>query len=347
MMTDQSVNEKYEVGVSLGPGGLCGVTGATGHIGNVLIRRLREQGRRVRAILLPGEETTPISGLEVERVEADVRDPARLLKALKGVDTLFHLAGVISISPGKANLMDKVNVQGTRNVVQAAIESGVRRLVYTSSVHAFVAPREGVSTCETTLIDPLRVIGAYGRSKARATAEVIAGMHRGLDAVIVFPSGVIGPYDFRLSEMGQLIVDFARRRLFAYIDGAYDFVDVRDVAEGLIQAAGRGRAGEGYLLTGSTVSVRELLNTLSELTGNPVPKLRIPYRLARTISYLMPVYYALNRRKPRFTTYSIDVLNSNCRMDCSKAASELDFRRRPIRQTLADSLQWFRENGRF
>lgn len=321
------------------------VTGATGHIGNVLVRELLRQGRPVRTLLLPGEDATPLAGLAVERVVADVRDPGSLVPPFRGVGLVFHLAGLIAIVPGRGRLMNEINVVGTRNVVSAAIESGVRRLVYTSSVHAFTEPPPDRRTCEGTAIDPGSVLGAYGRSKARATHEVLAGMLRGLDAVIVFPSGVIGPYDFRRSEMGRLVIDFALGRLPAYVDGAYDFVDVRDVAQGLILAAEHGRKGEGYLLTGSVATVRGILDLLQELTGVPGPRLRLPYCLARLLALASPLCCRLTGRRPRFTTYSLQVLRSNPNMDCSKACREIGYTRRTIRESLADSLTWFRGAG--
>lgn len=321
------------------------VTGATGHIGNVLARRLAAEGRKVRALVLPGEDLTPIHGIPLEIVWGDVRDPGSLDRAFAQAGLVFHLAGLISISPGQRKLMHEVNVLGTRNVCQAAIRARVRRLAYVSSVHAFVERSLAASLDESCTIDPTNVLGDYGRSKARATQEVLAAALQGLNAVVVFPSGVIGPYDFKGSEMGQLVLDLVRRRLSAYIDGAYDFVDVRDVVQGLVLAAENGRKGEGYLLTGHVVSVRDILGILHDLTGIEPPRVRLPYWFARAASRLTPLYYRLNRRKPRFTTYSLDVLRSNSRMDCSKACRELGFKRRPVRESLADSLQWFREAG--
>jgi dihydroflavonol-4-reductase len=321
------------------------ITGATGHIGNVLARTLVAQGRPVRAVVLPGEDLAPIQDVRLETVVADIRDSALLERAFAGADTVFHLAGLISISPGQVRLMHEVNVVGTRNAVQAALRARVRRLVYTSSVHAFVEPPGDTALSEATSIDPAHVLGDYGRSKARATHEVLAGVLQGLDAVLVFPSGVIGPYDFRVSEMGQLLLDFCRRRLGAWIDGAYDFADVRDVVQGLILAAEKGRRGGGYVLSGNVVTVREILNLLQELTGIQPPRVRLPYWFARLVSRFTPVYYRLAHRKPRFTTYSLDVLHSNCRMDCSRAQQELGYVCRPARESIADSLQWFRSAG--
>jgi dihydroflavonol-4-reductase len=242
--------------------------------------------------------------------------------------------------------LHEVNVLGARNVARACLEAGVRRVVYTSSVHALEVPPVGVPLCETTEFRPEALDGDYARSKARASIEIRESVERGLDAVMVFPSGIIGPYDFRLSEMGHLFTDFARGRLKAYVDGAYDFVDVRDVVAGLILAAERGRRGEGYILSGERISVKGLLALLEQVTGVRSRARRLPIRLARFAARFAPVYYRLRRAKPRFTSYSLRVLASNCLMSSAKAASELGYAPRPLRETVRNTIEWFVATGR-
>ena len=219
------------------------VTGATGHIGNVLVRELLKRGQTVRAMIMPGEDTAPLHGLSVELVEGDVLDFCSLMAAFEGVEVVYHLAGLISIMPGKDALVQTVNVLGTRNVIQAARLAGVRRLVYTSSIHAFQRVPHGILIDESIPFDPQHAISAYDHSKAQASLEVLKAVETGLDAVIACPTGVIGPYDFRRSEMGRLIADCLGNKPLFYVDGAYDFVDVRDVAAGLILAGQHGRTG--------------------------------------------------------------------------------------------------------
>ncbi|HSQ18010.1 MAG TPA: NAD-dependent epimerase/dehydratase family protein, partial [Anaerolineales bacterium] len=166
------------------------VTGATGHIGNVLVRHLLSRGERVRAMLMPGEDPSPLDGLEVEQVEADVLDYQSVLGALREVDVVYHLAGIISILPGRNHLVDAVNVIGTRNVLQAARLSGVNRLVYTSSIHALTRMPHGITIDETVPFDPQHAISAYDHSKAQASLEVLKAVQAGLDAVIACPTGV-------------------------------------------------------------------------------------------------------------------------------------------------------------
>ena len=322
------------------------VTGATGHVGNVLVRELVRRGQRVKAIVHPSETTEAIAGLDVEVVRADVRSFGSLLTAFAGADLVYHLAGIITISGGQARLLHEVNVLGARNVAQACLKAGVRRLVYTSSVHALEEPPHGVPLCETTEFRPDALDGDYAKSKARASIEIRKCGERGLDAVMAFPSGIIGPYDFRLSEMGHLFTDFARGRLKAYVDGAYDFVDVRDVVAGLILAAEKGWRGEGYILSGERVSVKGLLTLLEQITGVRSKARRLPLRIARFAARFAPAYYRLRRAKPRFTSYSLRVLASNCLMSHAKAARELGYAPRPLRESVRDTIEWLVAAGR-
>ena len=312
----------------------------------MLIRELLRRGRPVRAVVQPGETTEAIDGLAVEVMRADVRDYGSLAPAFAGADLVYHLAGIISISGGRARLLHDVNVLGTRNVVRACREAGARRLVYTSSVHALAVPPGGVPICETDEFRPETLDGDYARSKARASIEIRNSVEQGLDAVMVFPSGIIGPYDFRLSEMGRLFTDFARGRLGAYVDGAYDFVDVRDVVAGLMLTAEKGRRGEGYILSGESVTVADLLALLEEVTGVRSRARRLPMRLARFAALFAPMYYRIRRARPRFTSYSLKVLASNCLMSSAKAARELGYAPRPLRETVRNTIEWFVATGR-
>lgn len=322
------------------------VTGATGHVGNALVRALRNSGAPVRAVVPAGEDRSCLQGLGIEFEPADVRDRRALERAFRGADTVYHLAGIVSIAGGDGTLLTEVNAGGTRNVVRACLAVGVRRLVYVSSVHALPEPPCGVPVRECERFDPARVLGDYARSKAEASNEVLAGVMDGLDAVMVFPSGIIGPYDYRPSEMGQLVIDYCTGRLRAYVDGGYDFVDVRDVAAALMAAAENGRTGEGYLLSGHRVTVRELLGALRHLTGIRGPRLKLPMWLAQAGLPFVRQYCALRHRRPLITSYSLKVLRSNSLMDRSKAERELGHRPRPLLETLAGTLEWFRATGR-
>jgi dihydroflavonol-4-reductase len=324
------------------------VTGATGHIGNVLVRQLLALGKKVRAFKLPGEDMAPLRGLEVDVVEGDVLDQTSLQRALEGVKHVYHLAGVISILSGVSRILDRVNVQGTRNVIAACREAAVERLVYTSSIHALAEAPHGAPIDERQPFDPARTRGDYGRSKAQASLEVVAAARQGLNAVIVCPTGVIGPYDFRRSEMSLVIGNYARRTLKLYVEGAYNFVDVRDVAAGHILACERGRVGESYILAGERITVKRLLETVEELTGRAAraPHVKVPFWLARWAANFTPLYYRLTRTRPQFTALALHTLCSNSEICAAKAQRELGYTARALRDSLKDTLAWFNANSR-
>ena len=318
------------------------VTGATGHIGNVLVRKLLERGEKVRAMLLPGESSESISGLNVETVEGDVLNLDSVFESLRGIKGIFHLAGVISIMPGPNPFVRKVNVEGTKNILHAAREKQSKKLVYTSSIHAIQRVEEGVID-ENIPYDMNNPYGAYDRSKAEATLEVLHAAQTGLEAVVACPTGVIGPYDFRGSMMGAVIHDAATAKPTLYVDGAYDFVDVRDVADGLITAAEKGKRGESYILSGQKISVRYMLETVREVTGKNFFQMKIPFDLAKFAAMFTPMYYQMAHATPRFTPYSLEVLKSNSNISHAKASRELGYHPRSLYESIRDTVKWFLE----
>lgn len=319
------------------------VTGGTGHIGNVLIRELVASGQTVRALVLPGEDRSILDGVPVEWVEGDVLNPASLTPAFAGVDTVYHLAGVISILPGHNEMVRRVNVEGTRNVLAAARAAGVRRLVYTSSIHAFKRVPHGVVVDESLPFDPEHAISSYDRSKAEASLEVLQAARDGLDAVVVAPTGVIGPQDFRVSEMGALIRSWLNPKTSVLIDGRYDFVDVRDVVRGEILAAEKGRRGEVYILSGQQIHLVQMLCVVKQVLDLPVKVLTIPLRWARFFARFAVLYYRMSRERPRFTPYSIETVRSNSVISSAKAERELGYRPRSLEQSLRDTVAWWKQ----
>ena len=318
------------------------VTGATGHVGNVLVRKLLERGEKVRALLLPGECRESISGLNVEAFEGDVLNLDSVFQSMRGVRGIFHLAGIISIMPGSNSFVHKVNVDGTKNILRAAMESGIRKLIYTSSIHAIRRVESGVID-ETVPYDMNNSYGAYDRSKAEATLDVLNAARSGLEAVVACPTGVIGPFDFRRSMMGAVIHDAAVAKPALYVDGAYDFVDVRDVADGLISAAENGKRGESYILSGQKISVRYLLETVREITGKNFFQMKIPFDLAKFATIFTPMYNQLAKATPRFTPYSLEVLQSNSNISHEKATQELGYSPRSLYESIKDTVKWFLE----
>jgi dihydroflavonol-4-reductase len=322
------------------------VTGATGHIGNVLIRELINCRQAVRAFVLPDDDCRPLTGLHADIIYGNVLDLKSLESAFEGVDTVFHLAGIVTIMPGMAELLERVNVGGMRNVIAACRAKGVRRLVYTSSIHAIAEPPHGTVIDESQPFDPDRVLGDYARSKARATLLLLDEVGKGgLDAVICCTTGVIGPWDYGISNIGQLILDFASGHLKSYVKGAYDFVDVRDVASGLVLAAEKGQTGRYYVFSGAQVQVPELMAELARSIGKPAPTYRIPAAIARAAGVPASIYYRLVRRRPVFTAYSIDVQRSNPEVSSARARGELGFKSRLWQESIHDHVEWFRTEG--
>jgi dihydroflavonol-4-reductase len=321
------------------------VTGATGHIGNVLVRRLVDDGAKVRTLVLPNEDLTPLEGLPVEIVVGDILDPDSLQPAFKDIQTAYHLAGMISIMPGANEYVRHVNLEGTLNVLQAAHQAGINRLVYTSSIHALSRIPHGTTIDEQIPFDSEHAISAYDQSKAAASIAVQEAMQSGLNAVIICPTGVIGPYDFRRSEMGQLIIDAMRSGPQLYVEGAYDFVDVRDVADGLVSAARRGRRGESYILSGEQIKIDWLISTVQRLAGMRAVMIKVPMSLAILSTRFAPTYYRLARTRPRFTRYALETVTSNSVISSDKARRELNYLPRSLSESLRDTVQWFRENN--
>ncbi|MEZ0395318.1 MAG: SDR family oxidoreductase [Anaerolineales bacterium] len=321
------------------------VTGATGHIGNVLVRLLLQRGQRVRALVRPGKRPRPLEGLEVDLVPGDLLDRDSLVRALSGVETVYHLAARISLAPGPDPETERVNLQGTRHLLAAMRQAGTRRLVYASSIYAMRVPPVGVVD-ESCPFDPHHARGAYDRSKAAASLEVQRAAAQGLEAVLVCPTAVVGPYDFRPSEAGRGIRYNMTPGLKFLVDGAYDFVDVRDVAAGMLLAAERGRSGRVYILGGERLTVREVAQVVWEALGCARPSLEIPLWLAYLAAgFLQPVadFFGFD---PLVTRYSLDAVTSNSHISHARAAAELGYRPRPARQAIRAAVAWFQEMDR-
>jgi dihydroflavonol-4-reductase len=316
------------------------VTGASGHIGNVLVRTLLKKGLEVGVIDLDPENDPVLKPLNLKMYKGDIRDLNFLTKTFKNVDTVIHVAGIVSITPWRKKLINDVNVRGTKNVVKACIKAGVKRLVYTSSVHALYEPPKGKTVIEKLANSVKKVLGEYARTKVLATKEVFKGIKKGLNAVITYPSGVIGPYDFKHSEMGEMIRDYSQGKYKYYVDGAYNFVDVRDIANGIYLAMTKGKKGEDYILAGNRITVQELFRKISKITNTPPPKFKIPTFIAKLLAPFALLYYKLSKEVPIFTPYSLAVLNSNSNISSKKAKRELGYSFRSIEETLKDIIKW-------
>lgn len=321
------------------------VTGAAGHLGNVLVRELLENGYEVRAMLLPNEDVSALVDLDLDLKFGNVLDPVSLERVFKDVDYVFHMAGIVSIMPGDENGVWNVNVEGTRNVLQAARNAGVKRLVYTSSIHAFSREWQGIID-EQVPFDPENPVGVYDRTKAVATLAVKQAINEGLNAVIVCPTGVVGPFDYLGSSMGELVHDLTQRRIHMLVEGAYDFVDVRDVAVGHRLALERGKTGQVYILSGHQIQLFQLKEMVQKIKGLHTPTINIPIKLAEAGAIFATIYYRIARKKPRFTEYALKTVRSNSLVSNEKAKRELGYRPRELLNTMVDTVKWWSGKSR-
>ncbi len=320
------------------------ITGANGHLGNTLIRMLRKTEVEIRGLLLPTEHCKERENTHY--FHGDVRDTDTLSALFEGLSDaeviVIHTAGIIDIAGTVSSQMYAVNVEGTRNIVKLCQEYGVKRLVYVSSVHAIPEKRWSVQR-EVNHFSPEEVVGGYAKTKAEATQLVLDAVSEGLDAVVVHPSGIIGPYDRSGNHLVQMITDYIRGKLPACVRGGYDLVDVRDVAAGCIAAAEKGRTGECYILSNRHYEIREVLGMVREYGGGRrVPT--FPIWMAKAAAPLLEWIAKKRHRRPLYTRYSLYTLHSNDKFSHEKASRELGYHPRDLVQTIRDTIRW--ERGR-
>lgn len=317
------------------------VTGAAGHLGGALVRELLEGAGKVRALVLPGDDISSLDGLPLQVMKGNILDRESLRLAMTGVDIVYHLAGIISIMPGKNLRMREANVAGTSQVAREARENGVRRMVYVSSIHALGRPPRGTPIDEHVPFDPRNAAGEYDRTKAEASLAVLAEVEKGLDAVLICPTGIIGPYcPHGGSPMNNQIRRWMKNGAHVVIDGHFDFVDVRDVARAMVLAAEKGRPGETYIIRGARVSVAELLGTVRTLTGRAGLNLAVPFPLALAAATLVTWHAKLWRVTVSFTRYALETLASNSVICGEKAWRDLGYAPRPFTETVRDTIAW-------
>ena len=319
------------------------VTGASGHIGANLVRELLERGYEV--VTLVRETSLALDGLDVTRVSGDVLDAPSLSRAFKGVEQVYHLAAYISIQSGDQAKLERVNVEGTRNVLEACRNEGVSTLVHFSSIHALsLEPLDRPVTEDNPLLGGWAGHGGdYDYSKANAERLVRQSDSESLGTRIVYPTAVLGPNDYHGSLFGQAILKMANGRLPAMVAGGFNWVDVRDVAWGAVEAAEKGVDGDRYILSGHYLDVSGVAAVIAELTGVPAPGFTCPAWLAGLFAPIMSGWARLSGQAPLYTRDSLAALSTNKVMSHAKASRSLAYQPRPFRDSMVDTLQFYKE----
>lgn len=321
------------------------VTGGTGFVGRAVVEELLAAGRKVR-VLVRDPKHPALQGLKVEAFPGDLRDPSSLKAAVWGCTQVFHVAADYRLWVPDPEAMYAVNVQGTKDLMAAAAEAGVSRVVYTSTVGTLGNPGDGTPGTEDTPVTIEEMVGHYKRSKFLAEQAVLEFARQGLPVVLVHPSAPVGPWDYRPTPTGQMIVDFLKGRMPAYLETGLNLVHVRDVARGHLLAAERGRVGEKYILGHQNMSLSEIFRLLAEISGRPAPKIRLPYLPVLCLAYLDEFWATwISRRPPRMPLAAVKMAKKFMYFDSSKAVRELGLPQTPVRQALEEAVAWFKAHG--
>lgn len=320
------------------------VTGATGFIGASIVRELLKDGREVRALVRAGSDTANLNGLDVEPWRGDLRDRSSLVQGLKGCDVLYHAAADYRLWTRTPQEMYRINVEGTSAILEAALENGLSKVVYTSSVGTLGNPGDGTPGTETTPVTLADMVGHYKKSKflAERAAERFVG--QGLPLVIVNPSTPVGPLDIKPTPTGKIIVDFLNRRMPAYLDTGLNIIAVEDCARGHILAEHKGCIGEKYILGNADLTLSAIFGLLAEITGLAAPRVRLPYLPILLAAYLNEGISAVTGKEPLIPLAGVRMAAKFMFFDSSKAVRELGLPQTPVRDALKRAVEWFRAN---
>lgn len=320
------------------------VTGASGHVGTNLCRELVSQGHVLKALVHTNTES--LEDIPLTKIQGDLKNPESLTELVRDTDVVFHLGAIISIRGNRTGGLFDINVEGTRRICSAAQKASVRRFFHFSSIHALVHRPYDQELDETR---PLAVQDrmAYSRSKALAEEVVLDAVKQGLDAVILCPTAVLGPFDYAPSLLGRALILLASGKLPTLIPGGYDWVDVRDVVRASISSLDKGKKGERYLLSGHWRTLKQISDLVSDIMDfRPARKFTCPHWLAQIGLPFINLYCSVYEKEPLYTQDSLYTLRTaHKNISHRKAAQDLDFKPRPFEETLRDTLDWFREQG--
>ncbi len=321
------------------------VTGATGFIGASIVRELLENNHEVRALVRRGSDTSNLSGLDVELIAGDILDPPTFNIGMKGCDTLFHAAADYRLWTLKPEDMYRINVEGTVSVLQGAVNNGISKVVYTSSVGTLGNPGDGSPGDETTPVSFSDMVGHYKKSKFLAEREAEKFAAAGLPLVVVNPSTPVGPMDIKPTPTGKIIVDFLNRKMPAYLDTGLNIIPVEDCARGHLLAAEKGKPGEKYILGNSNVTLHHIFLILSEVTGIPAPKFKLPYFPILVAAYLNEGIAKITEKEPLIPLAGVQMAAKYMYFDASKAIKALGLPQNSIELALRRAVDWFIEKG--
>jgi dihydroflavonol-4-reductase len=322
------------------------VTGGTGFVGSHLVRCLLKRGLEVRCLVRRSSVLDNLKNLPIETVSGDLRDVQSLREAVKGCQTLYHCAADYRLWAKDPNELYASNVEGTRNILQAAFDEGVQRVVYTSTVGALGLHQDATSADEKTPVNIDDMIGHYKRSKFLAEREAQSWAERGLPLVIVNPSTPVGELDVKPTPTGKIIVDFLRGKMFGFVDTGMNLIDVKDCAEGHILAAEKGKVGEKYILGNRNLTLKEIFDALSKITGIASPTLKVPNWFAEAYARAENFWsIKIVGREPFAPLESVKMSRHKMWFDSSKAVRELGLPQNSIEEALQRAVIWFKENG--
>jgi dihydroflavonol-4-reductase len=325
---------------------ICFVTGATGFLGSHVARALLARGAGLRLLVRPTSRLDNIADLAADRVTGDLRDVESLRRGMAGCEFVFHVAADYRLWARNRQELYESNVDGTRNILQAARDCGVRRVVYTSSVATMGFGNNGAVADENSPVSLAGMIGDYKRSKFMAEQMVLQAGRSGEDVVMVNPTTPVGERDIKPTPSGQIIVDFLKRKFPAYVDTGLNLVDVIDCAEGHLLAMEKAKPGERYILGGENLTLKQILDKLGEITGLPSPKVKVPYGVALAAGVWGSVVVGgMLKREPRATAEAVRMSRKKMFVTSAKAERELGWVARPVDNALRRAVDWFRANG--
>jgi len=320
------------------------VTGAAGFLGSHVTRQLVARGDDVRVLLRASSTNRAIADLSLEYVTGDLRDPASLERAMKGVKRVFHVAADYRLWARRSREIYDSNVGGTKNLLEAAKRAGVEQLIYTSTVATIAVDRTKLPN-EFTDAKLQEMVGHYKRSKWMAEREALNAAKNGLPVIVAMPTTPVGPWDWKPTPTGRIILDFLNGKMPGYVETGLNFVGVEECAAGHLLLAEKGKVGERYLLGGENLTLKAMLDTLAKITGLRAPSLKIPHGLALGVAYANTVFSRLLGREPGIPIEGVKIARHMMFVDCSRAQRELGFKAGPVAAALGRAVRWYETNG--